>query len=50
MKDQDKTANVREEFSVEFGDVNGTKLYEIPLMGGNKNLKKEHDKKKTKPI
>ena len=29
-----------EEFSVEFGDVNGTKLYEFPLKN-NKQHKKE---------
>jgi hypothetical protein len=29
MKDKKKKEIPREEFSVEFGDINGTKLYEI---------------------
>jgi hypothetical protein len=28
-----------EEFSIEFGDVNGTKLYDFPLKGNKKNKK-----------
>ena len=40
-----KVANLREEFSVEFGDINGTKLFELPLMEKN-NSKKEKTKEK----
>jgi hypothetical protein len=29
MKDKKSVQNTREEFSIEFGDVNGIKLYEI---------------------
>jgi hypothetical protein len=29
MKEKKSVQNTREEFSIEFGDVNGTKLYEI---------------------
>lgn len=37
----------REEFSIEFGDVNGIKLYEI-LQSTSEN-KKTHKNKKNKP-
>ncbi|XJZ28288.1 hypothetical protein ACF5W4_05705 [Bacillota bacterium Lsc_1132] len=47
MKEKEKAENVREEFSVEFGDGNGTKLLDLPLMGKN-NSKKA--KKKDKPV
>ena len=39
MKEKKKKEIPREEFSVEFGDINGTKLYEI--------LQPRNDKKKS---
>ncbi len=45
QKEKEKAANLREEFSVEFGDINGTKRFELPLMGKN-NSKKEKTKEK----
>jgi hypothetical protein len=43
MKEQKTRAAVSEDFSVEFGDVNGTKLFEFPL-----SSKKGHKKRSTK--
>jgi hypothetical protein len=37
MKEQKTRSQASEEFSVEFGDINGTKLFEFPLAS-----KKEH--------
>lgn len=37
----------REEFSIEFGDVNGIKLYEI--LQSTSDNKKTHKNKKNKP-
>lgn len=37
MKEQRIRSQASEEFSVEFGDVNGTKLFELPFAS-----KKEH--------
>ncbi|MDR7076506.1 Cdc6-like AAA superfamily ATPase [Neobacillus niacini] len=41
MKEKESVQNTREEFSIEFGDVNGTKLYEILQA-------RQEDKKSTK--
>jgi hypothetical protein len=46
MKKKPDVKVPREEFSIEFGDVNGIKLYEILQ---SKNEDKEHRKKKNKP-
>jgi hypothetical protein len=43
MKEKKSVQNTREEFSVEFGDVNGTKLYEV--LEANKHNKKSSKKK-----
>jgi hypothetical protein len=43
MKDKKSVQNTREEFSIEFGDVNGTKLYEV--LQSNKGNKKSSKKK-----
>lgn len=48
-KDQNKIANLREEFSVEFGDVNGTKLFDFPLRGQN-HSKNDQKIKEEKPV
>ncbi|MDP4106046.1 MAG: hypothetical protein Q8935_14005 [Bacillota bacterium] len=40
MKEQKTRSTTSEEFSVEFGDVNGTKLFEFPLAS-----KKDHKHK-----
>jgi hypothetical protein len=45
MKEQKTRAITSEEFSVEFGDVNGTKLYEFPFSSA-KNKKKTTTKNK----
>jgi hypothetical protein len=37
-KKQNETVNV--EFGMEFGDINASKLYEIPFMNGEKSKKK----------
>jgi hypothetical protein len=41
MKEQRIRSQVSEEFSVEFGDVNGTKLFEFPFASkkDHKNIK-----------
>ncbi|WHY02182.1 hypothetical protein [Neobacillus sp. DY30] len=44
MKDKKKLQKTREEFSVEFGDVNGIKLYEI--LQARDNNKKTSKKEK----
>ena len=43
MKEKKSAQNTREEFSIEFGDVNGTKLYEV--LQANKDNKKSTKKK-----
>jgi hypothetical protein len=43
MKEKKRVQNTREEFSIEFGDVNGTKLYEV--LQANKNNNKSTKKK-----
>ncbi|WP_285889301.1 hypothetical protein [Neobacillus niacini] len=43
MKDKKSVQNTREEFSIEFGDVNGIKLYEV--LQSNKEHKKSSKKK-----
>lgn len=48
MKDSEKIANIREEYSAELGDMNEVKQYEIPFMSKDK-LKKTKQKKKDKP-
>lgn len=48
MKEPEKNAKIREEFSVEFGDVNGIKLIELPLM--NKKEQQIKKQKKDKPL
>jgi hypothetical protein len=45
MKEQKKSVMPSEEFSIEFGDVNGIKLYELPFMT-QKNPKKSPKEKK----
>ncbi|MGG5253171.1 hypothetical protein ACQYAD_06715 [Neobacillus sp. SM06] len=47
MKKKAKDTNVREEFSVEFGDINGTKLLDFPLM---EKVNTKKSKKKDKPV
>lgn len=44
MKDRKVPSLPNEEFSVEFGDINGTKLYEIPFTS-QKNHRKLVSKK-----
>jgi hypothetical protein len=44
MKEKETMQNTREEFSIEFGDVNGTKLYEI-LQARNSNKKRSKKEK-----
>lgn len=46
MKDKQRkeTETTNVEFSVEFGDVNGTKLYELPFMNEKKSHKSESKK------
>jgi hypothetical protein len=44
MKDKKSIQNTREEFSIEFGDVNGIKLYEV--LQARKNDKKPSKKEK----
>jgi hypothetical protein len=43
MKEKKSVQNTREEFSIEFGDVNGIKLYEV--LQSNKEQKKSAKKK-----
>lgn len=43
MKKKKSTENTREEFSIEFGDVNGVKLYEV--LQANQGNKKSSKKK-----
>ncbi|WP_256989053.1 hypothetical protein [Bacillus sp. EB106-08-02-XG196] len=43
MKDKKSVQNTREEFSIEFGDVNGIKLYEV--LQNNQDNKKSSKKK-----
>ena len=38
-KKQNQSVNV--EFGMEFGDMNASKLYEIPFMSGNSQKRKE---------
>jgi hypothetical protein len=44
MKEKKSVQNTREEFSIEFGDVNGIKLYEI-LQSKNENKKSSKKEK-----
>jgi hypothetical protein len=44
MKDKKSIQNTREEFSIEFGDVNGTKLYEILQARDNDKKPSKKDK------
>lgn len=44
MKEKKTVQNTREEFSIEFGDVNGTKLYEV-LQARNSNKKRSKKEK-----
>jgi hypothetical protein len=46
MKEQKNKVMPNEEFSIEFGDVNGIKLYELPFMTQKNQKKAPHDKKK----
>ena len=43
MKEKKSVQNTREEFSIEFGDVNGIKLYEV--LQANQDNKKSSKKK-----
>lgn len=43
MKEKKSVQNTREEFSIEFGDVNGIKLYEV--LQTNQDNKKSPKKK-----
>lgn len=43
MKEQKSVQNTREEFSIEFGDVNGIKLFEV--LQANKDNKRSLKKK-----
>jgi hypothetical protein len=43
MKEKKSVQNTREEFSIEFGDVNGIKLYEV--LQANQDNKKSPKKK-----
>lgn len=43
MKEKKSVQNTREEFSIEFGDVNGIKLYEV--LQANLAIKKSSKKK-----
>jgi hypothetical protein len=43
MKEKKSVQNTREEFSIEFGDVNGIKLYEV--FQANKDNKRSSKKK-----
>jgi hypothetical protein len=45
MKEKKSSGMQNEEFSIEFGDVNGIKLYELPFMT-QKNQKKSSSEKK----
>jgi hypothetical protein len=47
VKDPKNTNAKNEEFGIEFGDVNGIKLYELPFMT-QKNEKKSTSGKKKK--
>lgn len=44
MKEKKSVQNTREEFSIEFGDVNGIKLYEI-LQTTQDNKKSQKNEK-----
>ncbi|WP_409275333.1 hypothetical protein V1499_08250 [Neobacillus sp. SCS-31] len=43
MKDRAQNQGRQEEFSIEFGDVNGIKLYELFAMGRGEEIKKDKD-------
>ncbi|MEH7177390.1 hypothetical protein [Neobacillus vireti] len=44
MKKKESVENTREEFSIEFGDVNGIKLYEV--LQAKQNEKKSSKKER----
>jgi hypothetical protein len=46
VKDQKNIDNNKEEFSIEFGDVNGIKLFELPFMNQKNQKKTSAEKKK----
>ncbi|MDP4087295.1 MAG: hypothetical protein Q8934_22285 [Bacillota bacterium] len=46
MKEQNSSVMPNEEFSIEFGDVNGIKLYELPFMTQKDQKKTSAEKKK----
>jgi hypothetical protein len=46
MTKQKSSVTPNEEFSIEFGDVNGIKLYELPFMTQKKQKKASAEKKK----
>ncbi|WP_156324535.1 hypothetical protein [Bacillus sp. FJAT-27245] len=48
MKDKVQRHANREEFSIEFGDVNGIKLYELFAMGREENKKDKEQAEKVK--
>ncbi|WP_316568307.1 hypothetical protein [Neobacillus sp. YIM B06451] len=43
MKERVQKQGRQEEFSIEFGDVNGIKLYELFAMSRGEELKKDKD-------
>lgn len=46
MNEKKETLSANEEFSVEFGDINGMKLFEIPNITQNKHKKMNPKKQK----
>jgi hypothetical protein len=46
MKEQKSSVKPNEEFSIEFGDVNGIKLFELPFMNQKHQKKSSTEKKK----
>lgn len=48
MKDQQNQGNSNEEFSIEFGDVNGVKLFEVLNKSNQKKKNSKHEKEKSR--
>lgn len=48
MKEKFRRQAEREEFSIEFGDVNGIKLFELFAMGQENDRKKDRDESKER--
>jgi hypothetical protein len=45
MKEQKTRSTTSEEFSVEFGDINGTKVFDFPLASKKKHKNKPSENK-----